>query len=108
MQALHFVAQLQKASTKLFSARATGQHIKQAVLSGAPASGRRSSSRSSSPTSSFPRTRPGGSSQDGASPTDQVRLSFAKIALSQRSLDEKGQLGAWVTSSFDVKSIKPA
>ena len=107
MQDFHFVMKINKASPKLFQATATGQSVKQAVLSG-----RRSKHQqeflkwtlSNLLVSSYQTA--GGGEQAGGLPIEQFSLNFARIRIDYRPQKPDGTLGEPVTAEFDLAAQK--
>ncbi|MHB0955508.1 MAG: Hcp family type VI secretion system effector [Pirellulaceae bacterium] len=106
MQDFHFVMRVNKATPKLFLACATGQHIKEAVLTcrkaGTDQQEYMKVKFSDLLVSSY---QTGGSAGD-IIPTDQVSLNFSKIEFEYKPQDAKGEVGSPVKAGYDVKANK--
>jgi type VI secretion system secreted protein Hcp len=105
MQDFHFTMKVNKASPKLMLACATGQHIKEAVLTVRKAGESQQEflviKFSDLLVSSY---QTGGSG--GVVPTDQVSLNFSKIEFEYRPQNPDGTLGAPVKAGYDLKLNK--
>lgn len=104
-QDISFTKAIDKSSPKLVLATATGQHIKQVVLTG-EVSGKKSQQflqikLTDVLISSY---QQGGSSR--AVPTDSFSLNFAKIEFTYYPMNPDGSLGAPATGGWDVKENK--
>jgi len=103
MQDFHFTIPTQKASPKLFKACATGEHIKNAILTCRKAGKEQQEFLKYTFTdllvSSF---QTGGS---GAEPTDQVSLNFAKIEAEYKEQKADGTLGGSIKAGYDLKKM---
>ena len=106
-QDFHFVTSVSKASPKLMLSCATGQHIKQAVLTARKAGQTQQEFMKFTFTdiliSSY---QTGGSSSSDALPTDQVSFNFAKIEFEYRVQRPDGTLDAPVKAGYDIKLNK--
>jgi len=107
LQDLNIGAQLGSASPKLFLACATGQHIKEATLSGVTASGK---GRGVEFLTIRLRDVLVASQQLGDSlgvaPGDQFALSYARIDISYLPQDPAGKAEPAVTAGYDLKTNK--
>jgi len=107
MQDFHFVMKVNKASPKLLLACATGQHIKQGILTCRKAGGTQQDflvvTMSDLLVSSF---QTGGSGHSDIVPTDQISLNFSKIEMEYKTQDEKGNVGKPVKVGYDLKLNK--
>ncbi len=96
-----FTMPTQTASPKLYSACATGKHIKSAILTVRKASGKQEwflkHTFSDLLVSSF-RTANG-----DPQPIDTVKLNFVKLKTEYRAQDETGGFGGVVEGTFDLK-----
>ncbi len=103
MDKFRFVMRVCKASPKLMSACATGQHIKSAVLTCRKAGGEQQEyfkvKMSDVLVASY---RISGSDGDGV-PLDEVALDFSKIELEYKAQKPDGSLDAAVTGGYNVK-----
>lgn len=102
----HFTSRMSKASPLLFKACATGEHIKEATITGRRP-GREEAvdylviKMNDVLISSY---QTGGSNQDV--PVDQVSMAYAKIEFSYRAQKTDGSLDAAVTAGWDLKANK--
>lgn len=107
MQDFHFTAVMSKASPSLFLKCATGEHIKQAVLTARKAGGDQQDYLKITLTdvliSSY---QIGGSNGDGGIPIDQFSLNFAKIEFEYRPQKADGGLDAPIKAGYDLKANK--
>lgn len=110
MQDFHFTTVMSKASPKLFEACATGQHIKEAILTARKAgdAGRESQEyltiRLTDVLISSYQT--GGSNGDGGIPVDSFSLNFSKIEFEYKPQKPDGSLDAPVKAGYDLKLNK--
>jgi type VI secretion system secreted protein Hcp len=107
-QDLHISSKTNAASPKLFIATATGEHIKQAILTCRKAGGKQEEflviTLSDILVSSY---QTGGHGASGELPMDQFALNFAKIEYAYKVQDAKGGLGAAIKAGYDLKkSVK--
>ncbi len=107
MQDFHFVMRVNKASPKLMLACATGQHIKEAVLTCRKAGKEQQEFLKVKFTdllvSSY---QTGGSSNGDVVPLDQISLNFAKIEVEYKEQKPDGTLGGAVKAGYDLKANK--
>lgn len=107
MQDFHFVMRINKASPKLMLACATGQHIKQAVLTCRKAGTEQQEflkvTFSDLLVSSY---QTGGSAHGDILPTDQISLNFSKIEFEYKEQKPDGTLGGAVKTGYDLKQNK--
>ena len=106
-QDLHISTNMSKASPLLFKACATGEHIKEATLSGRKAGGKGSSDYlviklNDVLVSSYQTAGASG----GSDPVDSLSLSYAKIEFSYKPQNPDGSLGGAVTAGWDLKANK--
>ncbi|AIC16927.1 Hcp family type VI secretion system effector [Nitrososphaera viennensis] len=106
-QDISFTKNIDKSSPKLMLATATGEHIKQVVLTG-EVSGKKGQQflqikLTDVLVSSY---QQGGGS--GAVPTDSFSLNFAKIEFTYYPVNPDGSLGAPVTGGWDIKANRKA
>jgi type VI secretion system secreted protein Hcp len=101
-QDIHFTTTMNKASPKLMLACATGEHIKEVVLTG-QLSGKRGQQFLEIKLTDVLVTsyQSGGSS--GEVPTDSFSLNFSKIEFKYQPLNKDGSLGTAVTGGWDIK-----
>jgi type VI secretion system secreted protein Hcp len=107
-QDLHCTKQVDKSSPLLAKACATGQHIKQALLTVRKAGGQQQEYYTVKMTdvliSSF---QSGGSAHaENIIPLEQFSLNFAKIEFNYAPQDAKGNLGSKVVFLYDLKQNK--
>jgi type VI secretion system secreted protein Hcp len=109
MQDFHFTKAVDKASPKLMLACASGQHIKNAVLSCRKAGGALKDFLTITLTevtvSSY---EIAGNSGAAIDPTDQFALHFAKIEFNYVQQKPDGTMGESTQAGWDVKNNKPA
>ncbi|MDP9281493.1 MAG: type VI secretion system tube protein Hcp [Chloroflexota bacterium] len=106
-QDLHFTSNMSKASPKLFLACASGEHIKEATLSGrrggdGKAQGDYLILKMTDVLISSYQT--GGA--NGSNPTDQVSMAYAKIEFTYKPQNSDGSLDAGITTGWDLKANK--
>lgn len=104
-QDLHFTMKTSKASPKLMLACATGEHIKQVVLTG-EVSGKKGQKfleirMEDVLVSSF---QQGGSADNY--PTESVSMNFSKMVFTYYPVNPDGSLGAPVSGGWDIKENK--
>jgi type VI secretion system secreted protein Hcp len=104
-QEISFVKNLDKSSPLLFVKTATGEHIKEVVLTGELAGKKGQKFLEIKMTdvliSSYQQ-----SGSDGGVPTDSFSLNFAKIEFKYYPMNRDGTLGAPVTGGWDLKENK--
>jgi len=111
-QDFHFVARASKASPLLFSACATGQHIKKAVLFVRKSGGEQQEyyqvQMEDLLISSYQSGGADGGEGDRTSvaPADQCSMNFAKIEFSYSPQKPDGSLDAPVKAGYDLKANK--
>jgi len=107
MQDFHFMMNVNKASPKAFLACATGEHIKEAILTCRKAGKEQQEYLTVKFTdlmvSSY---QTNGDGQANHLPTDSVSLNFAKIQWNYQVQNEKGQLVPGALAGYDLKSMK--
>jgi len=107
MQDFHFMMNVNKASPKLFLACATGEHIKNAVLTCRKAGKDQQEYLKVKFTdilvSSYQTNGDGNSNH---LPVDSISLNFSKIEWDYKIQNEKGQLVPGAVAGYDVKSMK--
>jgi type VI secretion system secreted protein Hcp len=104
-QDIHFTKILDKASPKLMLATATGEHIKEVVLTG-EVSGKKGQKfleikMEDVIISSF---QQGGSAGDY--PTESISMNFSKIVFTYYPVNPDGSLGAPISGGWDIKENK--
>ena len=104
MQDFHFVVRTSKASPKLMLACATGQHLKEAVLTCRKAGKDQQEflkfTLSDLLVSSY---QAKGEAGEGAVPTDQISLNFAELEVEYQPHDAKGLPDGAVKVGWDLK-----
>ena len=107
MQDFHFVMRVNKASPKLLLACATGQHIKEGILTCRKAGKEQQEFLKVKFTdllvSSY---QTGGSANGDVVPLDQISLNFAKIEVEYKEQKPDGTLGGAVKAGYDLKQNK--
>jgi type VI secretion system secreted protein Hcp len=108
MQDFNFVARVNKASPTLMLACASGQHIKEAVMTARKAGKGQQEFLVYKFTdllvSSY---QVGGSAHGDVVPMDQISFTFAKIEVEYRLQQASGAAGGSVKAGWDVKQNKP-
>ena len=108
MQDFHFVMRLNSASIGLMKACATGQHIKEAMLSARKAGkGQQEYLVVKFQDVLISSYQTGGSEGGGIVPMDQVSFNFAKIDLEYRQQKSDGSLDVGIHFKYDLKANKP-
>ena len=108
-QDFHFVSRISKASPALFLACATGQHRKDATLTGERAGAAKGGTFLQYKLNDVLVTSVQLSDVAGGDPpVEQFSLNYSKIELSFFPQDAKGKVGAPITAGFDVKAHKKA
>lgn len=106
-QDFHFTSKVSKASPLLMLACATGQHIKDAVLTVRKAGGKQEDyyvvKMTGGLVSSY---QSNGHSGADVVPTEQCSINFAKIEFSYAPQDDTGKLGAPTKAGWDLKANK--
>ena len=106
-QDFHFVSRISKASPALFLACATGQHRKDATLTGERAGRAKGGTFLQYKLNDVLVTSVQQSDTAGGEPPlEQFSLNYSKIELSFFPQDAKGKVGAPITAGFDVKAHK--
>jgi type VI secretion system secreted protein Hcp len=104
MQDLHFTTQFSKASTSLFLACASGQHIKKAQLFARKAGGKQETFLTVTFTECMVSSyQTGGSAHADIIPMDQVSLAFAKIEIEYKGQTATGSVANPVKVGYDLK-----
>ncbi len=106
-QDFHFVKKVDKSSTRLFIACATGEHFKNAVLTARKAGGGQQEylkvTLEDVLVSAY---QFGGSAHSDVVPTDQVGLNFAKLEISYKEQKQDGSLGPEAKQKYDFAANK--
>ena len=104
MQDFHFVMKVNKATPKLILACASGQHIKDAVLTCRKAGGEQEEFLKYTFTdlliSSY---QTGGSGGSNIIPTEQISFNYAKMEVEYKEQQAEGTLGGAIKSGWDLK-----
>ena len=107
MQDFSFIMKVNKASPKLLLACATGEHIKNVMLTCRKAGKEQQEFMkikfSDCLVSSY---QTGGAETSGIVPTDQISLNFAKIEYEYKEQKADGTLGGAVKAIYDLKANK--
>ena len=107
MQDFHFVMKVNKATPKLFLACASGEHIKNAVLTCRKAGkGQHEYLTFKFHDVLVSSYQTGGSEGGDLLPVEQVSFNFAKIEVEYRPQKPDGSLGTGVFFKYDLKSNK--
>lgn len=104
MQDFHFTMKVNKATPKLILACASGQHIKDAVLTCRKAGGKQEEYLKyyfyDLLVSSY---QTGGSGGSEVIPTEQISFNYSKMKVEYKAQDEKGGLGGVIGAGWDLK-----
>ncbi len=106
MQDFHFVMRASKASPKLFLAVATGQHIKEAILTARKSGGQQTEFLKIKFTDILVSSYQQAASADGDAPNDSFSLNFSKIEIDYLSQDPMGKIGESTRAGWDLKFNK--
>jgi type VI secretion system secreted protein Hcp len=107
VQDFHFLMKVNKATPKLFLACASGQHIKQAVLTCRKAGGQQQEYvKVTMHDLLVSACRLGGSGDSDLIPMNDIQLNFAKIEFEYKEQKADGTLAAAVKAGWDVKQNK--
>ncbi len=106
MQDFHFTANTSKASPKLMLATATGQHIKEAVLTCRKAGGDRQVEFLKYTMSDCLISSYQIAGHQSEVPADSASLNFVKIEIEFRSTNPDGSIGASTKAAFDFRTNK--
>lgn len=106
MQDFHFTTSMSKASPKLFESCATGQHIKQAVLTARKAGGDQQEYLKVTLTDVLISSYQTDASRGDVVPTDSFSLNFAKIEFEYKPQKPDGSLDTTVRAGYDLKLNK--
>jgi len=102
-QDFHFVSRLQKSSPKLFLACASGEHIKEAVLSVRKAGTKDDYYKVTLDEILVTAWTQGGAGDGQDSfPTEQISLNYAKIRIDYAVQDQKGALSEHVVAEWNL------
>jgi type VI secretion system secreted protein Hcp len=109
MQDFHFVMKMNKASPKLFLACASGEHLKQSVLTCRKAGKDQQAFFQVTMTDALVSSyQTGGSAHGDVVPTDQISLNFSKIEFDYKMQTTTGALSAGAKAGWDLKANKKA
>lgn len=107
MQDFHFMMRVNKASPKLVLACATGEHIKNAILTARKAGKDQQDflkyTFSDILVSSY---QTGGASAGSEIPTESISLNYSKMEVEYKEQNPDGTLGAPVKAGYDLKANK--
>lgn len=106
MQDFHFTMVMNKASVKLFESCATGQHIKEAVLTARKSGGEQQEYLIVKLTDVLVSSYQTGGSSNDSVPTDSFSLNFSKIEFEYKPQHADGSLDAAVKAGYDLKLNK--
>ncbi len=104
MQDFSFTTRVSKASPQIFLACASGEHIKQALLTVRKAGGEQSEFLKVTMSDVLVSSWKQDGSADADVPMDQVTMNFAKIQFSYSPQRADGRLDTAVTAGWDVKA----
>jgi type VI secretion system secreted protein Hcp len=102
-QDFSFAMKVSKASPKLFLACASGQHIKNAILTCRRAGTEQQEYMIITMTDILVSSYQAGGSEGDIVPSDSISLNYSKIEISYAPQDAKGSLGAAVKTGWNVK-----
>lgn len=105
-QDFHFTMQVSKASPKLFLATATGQHIKEAVLTARKSGENQQEYLKVTFTDLLISSYQTGGSSGDVVPTDEVSLNYSKIEIEYTPQKEDGSADTPVKAGYDLKANK--
>lgn len=104
MQDFQFSMKVNKATPKLILACASGEHIKEAILTCRKAGGKQEEylkyTFSDLLISSY---QTGGAGDSGIVPTEQISFNYSKMKVEYKAQDEKGALGGVIAAGWDLK-----
>jgi type VI secretion system secreted protein Hcp len=107
MQDFHFTKKLDKASSRLFIACATGEHIKSAILTARKAGGgQQEYLKITLEDAMVTNYQIGGSGAGETVPLETVALNFAKIEFSYKEQKPDGSLGGEAKQKYDLSANK--
>jgi type VI secretion system secreted protein Hcp len=105
-QDVHCSTHVNEASVLLMLACATGDHIKQGLVTARKQGGEQQDYYKVTLTDVLISSYQSGGGGGALIPTDQFSLNFGKIEFSYQKQDEKGKLGTPVIGKWDLKSNK--
>ncbi|HSU54895.1 MAG TPA: type VI secretion system tube protein Hcp [Candidatus Dormibacteraeota bacterium] len=103
-----FAMRVNKASPKLFLACATGDHIKEALLTCRKAGKEQQEYLKIKFSDLLISSYQSGGSKSEVVPVDSITFNFSKIEFTYAHQDEKGKLGSPVVHNYDLKQNKGA
>ena len=106
MQDFHFVMRLNRASTELAKACATGEHIKEAILTARKAGKDQQEYLTFKFYDILVSSYQTGGSEGSDVPTDSVSLNYAKIEFAYKAQKPDGTLGTSLFFKYDLKTKK--
>jgi type VI secretion system secreted protein Hcp len=106
MQDFSFVMQVNKASPKLMLACATGQHIKQAILTCRKAGKEQQEYLKYTFSDILVSSYNTSGSAGEVIPTDSITLNYAKIEYEYKEQNAQGGIGGAIKASYDLKQQK--
>ena len=106
MQDFHFTMRVNKASPKLMLACASGEHIKEAILTCRKAGKEQQEYLKIKFTDLLVSSYQTGGSAGDVIPMDQIALNFSKIELEYKEQKPDGTLGGATKAGYDLKSNK--
>jgi type VI secretion system secreted protein Hcp len=105
-QDFHFTMNESPASPKLFKACATGEHIKMATLSVRKAGGKQQDYYQVKFTDILISSYQTGNHQGSEHTSESISFNYAKIEVSFKPQNQKGELEAAIEAGYDVKAQK--
>lgn len=102
-QDIHFTMSVGKASPQLFLGCATGEHLKEAILTGRKAGGGQQDFLVIKLNDVLITSYQSGGSSSGDVPTDQFSLNFAKIDYEIKEQKEDGSLAGGSSAGWDIR-----
>jgi type VI secretion system secreted protein Hcp len=106
MQDFHFTMRVNKASPKLMLACASGEHIKEAILTCRKAGKEQQEYLKITFSDLLVSSYQTGGSKGDVIPMDQIALNFSKISFDYKEQKVDGTLGGSTKSGYDLKSNK--
>ncbi len=106
MQDFHFTCEVSKASPKLLLACATGEHIKQAVLTNRKAGTEGQEYLVYKFTDILISSYQTGGHHGGENPLDQISFNYTKMEVEYKEQKPDGSLGGTTKAGYDLKANK--
>ena len=106
MQDFHFTMRVNKASPKLMLACASGEHIKEAILTCRKAGKDQQEYLKITFSDLLVSSYQTGGSKGDVIPMDQIALNFSKISFDYKEQKGDGTLGGSVKAGYDLKQMK--